>query len=323
MKQKEKKSGSVFMAFAGGRESNDNVGFAKYMGIGTFKVIAVNPTKSEIESIYNRDLEKEPDYTSIEEKTDIKQIRVEFIVQTIPEKNNGIELITKVPFFLKNEARVNKDGTKVQVINKYGETTWIAIEDAKNNVIPTNVSGWFTGPYRPACVGEEELTSFLKIYMNIPNKSYKKKDGTVVFLENLSDAEARLDNIANYFSGNVKEIKELVKMQPNNKVQLVIGVKTTDDNKQYQDVFGKMPLRSNLTDFSKVATAIKDAKENGLYGKTEFSVTPLAEYKVEATSFSGTTSTNTAGATPSVKPNFSTFFPTAGAAGGDGEDLPF
>ena len=324
--EKNKKSGNVFFAFGGGRESSDGVVFPKYIGVGSFKVLAVNPSKDEAEAIYGRELEKEPEYTSTDEKTGTAQIRIEFIVQTIPEKNNGIELITKVPFFLKNEARMNKDNTKVQVINKYGETTWVTIEDAQNKVVPESVASWFEGPYRPACVGEEELTSFLKIYMNIPNKSYKKKNGEVVVLENLSDAEARLDNIVSYFTGNVREVKELVKIQPNNRVQLVIGVKTTDDNKQYQDVFTKMPMRSNLTDYSKVDAAIKEAKDNGMYSKTEFSIAPLAEYKVEATSFSGTGAPASAAA-PVVKPNFGAFFggstPTPGAGGAGSEDTPF
>lgn len=324
MKQIEERSGSVFMAFAAGKESTDGVVFPKYVGVGMFKILAVNPSKSEAEVIYGRDLEKEIEYTSKDEKTGVPQVRLDFIIQTIPEKNNGIELLSKVSFFLKNEARMNKDNTKVQVINKYGETTWVGMEDAQKGLVPTNVAGWFEGPYRPACVGEEELTSFLKIYMNIPGKSYRKKNGDVVVLENLSDAEARLDNIVTYFSGNVNEIKQLVKLQPNNRIQLAVGVKTTDDNKQYQDVFTKMPMRSNLTDYSKLDAAIKDAKDNGMYSKTDFSIAPLTEYKVESTTFSGTAAPQ---ATAAPKPNFASFFggaPAAPVASGSGsEDVPF
>lgn len=325
MKEEKGKNGSVFMAFASGRESTDGVVFPKYMGVGTFKVLAVNPSKAEAESLYGRELEKEPEYTSKDEKTGVDQIRLEFVIATVPEKNNGIELTSKVAFFLKNEARMNKDNTKVQVINKYGETTWVSIEDAQNKVVPQSVASWFEGPYRPACVGEEELTSFLKIYMNIPNKSYRKKSGEVVVLENLADAEARLDNIGTYFTGNVKEVKDLIKIQPDNRIQLAVGVKTTDDNKQYQDIFTKMPMRSNLTDFSKLDAEIKSAKDAGAYSKTEFSIAPLAEYKVEATSFGAAgTAAPQAPATP--KPNFGAFFgaPAAPGVGGAGsEDAPF
>lgn len=324
----DERNGVVFMAFAAGRESQDNVVFPKYIGVGMFNVISVNPTKAEAEVIYGRDIENEIVYTSKDEKTDVAQVRLDFIVKTIPEKNDGIELLSKISFFLKNEPRLNRDGDKIEVINKYGETTWVTIEQAQAglNEVPANVSGWFEGPYRPVCVGESDLTSFLKIYMSIPGKSYKKKSGEIVYLENPADAEARLDNIMTYFSGNVREIQQLVKLQPNNKVQLAIGVKTTDDNKQYQDCFTKMPMRSNLKDFSKLDAAIKDAKDNGAYSHTEFSIKPLAEYSVEATSF-----TNTPVA-PKAAPVFANFFgaapavvapPVVEAPKGLGEDVPF
>ena len=309
MKEQER-SGSVFMAFASGKESTDGIVFPKYIGVGVFNVVAVNPSKEEMEAIYGRDIEKEPEYTSKDEETNVAQVRIDFIVKTVPEKNNGIELLSKISFFLKDEARLNKEKTKIQVINKYGETAWVTIEQlqAGKYEVPETMS-WFEGPYRPTCAGEAELTDFLKIYMNIPGKSYKKKNGEIVMLENLADAEARLDNITTYFTGNVREIKELVKLQPNNKVQLAIGVKTTDDNKQYQDCFTRMPLRNSVTDYSKLDAAIKEAKTNGAYANTEFSIKPLKEYVVDATSFSGT---NVPAGAPAPA-NFASFFGGAAA----------
>lgn len=344
--KEDEKVGTVMMAFGQGRESSDAPVFKKYIGIGQFKIVAVNPSKEELEKIYSRDVEKEPDYTSVDEETQTKQIRLEFVVTTVPEKNNGIEFTTRVPFFLKEEIRTNKDKTKVQVINCYGETTWIDVESAKQGLIPTSVAGWFVGPYRPAYVGEEDLTNFLKSYMNIPNKSYKKKDGTIVYLDNMSDAEARLDNIGTYFTGNVREIKELIKIQPDNRIQLPIGIKTSDDGKQYQDVYTKMILRSNTTDYTKLGTEIEASKAAGLYSKSEFSLKPLQEYVVEATSFQPAQSTSAPKINmptinmPGSKPvatgapvpangsaNFGGFFGgnagTAPSAPAAGDDLPF
>ena len=297
------------MAFASGKVSTDAVVFPKYIGIGTFQVVALNPTKAEAEKLYGRELEKEPEYTSVDEKTGIKQVRLDFIIKTVPEKNNGIELLSKISYFLKQQPRITLNGLKVQVINEYGEATWVTTEQlaAGLNEIPEGVASWFEGPYREAVTGEEELTSFLKIYLNIPGKSFKKKDGTVVYLENPEDAKARLENINNYFSGNVKEISDIIKMQPDNKIQLPIGVKTTDDNKQYQDCFTKMPLRSNTTNYSKLDAEIQSAKAAGSYSHTEFSMEPLHEYVVAPTSFAAA-SPSTPVAPVAAPAAFATFF---------------
>lgn len=301
------------MAFAAGKASTDAVVFPKYMGIGTFQVVALNPTKAEAEKLYGRELEKEPEYTSVDEKTGVKQVRLDFIIKTIPEKNNGIELLSKISYFLKQQPRITLNGLKVQVINEYGEATWVTTQQlaAGLSEIPEGVASWFEGPYREAITGEEELTSFLKIYLNVPGKSFKKKDGTVVYLENPEDAKARLENINTYFSGNIKEISDIIKMQPENRIQLAIGVKTTDDNKQYQDCFTKMPLRSNATNYSKLDAEIKSAKTAGSYSHTEFSMEPLHEYVVAPTTFA------TAGTAAPIAPApaaFATFFGSGTAA---------
>lgn len=278
-------SNKVFMAFGQGKESNESgAGFAKYIGVGAFNVLAVNPTKEELSKIYGSNIEKDIEYLSKDEETGADQVRIDFIVASNTEKNNGIDLKTKVAFFLKNAPRMNALGTKVQVINAYGETTWVDLDLAKKGELPEN-QAWFEKPYRPAFIGEDELTSFLKVFLNIPAKSWKDKNGNVKTIENKSDAEARLEGIANYFKGNVKELKEILKFQPDNLVKMAVGVKTTDDNKEYQAVYTKMFLKNNVKDYSKLDAAIKDSQANGAFKNTTFNVGELKEYTVEATTF--------------------------------------
>ena len=40
------------MAFGKGQESKEGSNFPKYVGVGSFKVIDVNPTKEKLEAIY-------------------------------------------------------------------------------------------------------------------------------------------------------------------------------------------------------------------------------------------------------------------------------
>ena len=280
-------SKKVFMAFGQGKESSEGgVAFPKYVGVGAFNVVAVNPTKEELEKIYNTTLERDIEYVGKDDKG-IDQVRLDFIVCTNPEKNNGIDLKTKVAFFLKNAPKMNAAGTKVQVINAYGETTWVDLELAKKGELPEN-QAWFETPYRPAYIGEEELTSFLKVFLNIPVKAWKDKNGNIKTIENKSDAEARLEGIPNYFKGNVKELKEIIKFQPDNLVKMAVGVKTTEDNKEYQAIYTKMFVKNNVKDYSKLDAAIKDSQTNGAYANTVFNTGELKEYVVTPTDFNST-----------------------------------
>lgn len=289
------KTNKLFMAFATGKESTEGVAVKRYIGVAPVYVLAVNPNKAELEKLYDTELENAPEYVGEAEigqegnKKKVPQVRLDFIVQTDPEKCNGIEMKTKVSFFIKKEWRYNRDETKVQVINKYGETTWLPIENAKNGTVPENLSWFEAADFRPAFIGEEELTAFIKAYLNIPNKSYRKKDGTVVELKDKSEAEARLDKIADYFKGDFSELRNVIALQPKNKVKCMFGVRTTDENKQYQAVYTQKFLKNNVTDYSKLDEELQERKANGAYPDTEFSICDLKEYSVEATEFATTT----------------------------------
>jgi hypothetical protein len=283
------------MAFAKGKESSEGGNAKRYIGAASVFVISLNPTKTQLESIYNTKIEKDPEYlgTSVlykdtPEETEVAQIRLDFLIKTDPEKNNGIELISKLPFFLKNAPRFNKDKTKVQVIDKYGVTAWATIEEAKAHAIPQYAHGPanIDSGYRAAFIGEEDLINFLKAFLVIPMKEYTDKNGVKHTLENISDAEAGLEHIAAYFKGDVSELKGIIGLQPKNKVQVLFGVKTTEENKIYQDVFIKKILRNSVSDFAKLDEEVQNSKNAGAYPNTEFKCIPLQEYSLEATSFS-------------------------------------
>lgn len=281
-------SSKVFMAFASGTESTESIAVKRYIGIAPVFVKALNPTKEELSEIYGTTIEKDIEYTGTRDSNgkEVPFIRLDFIVETDAERCDGIEMKTKVTYFLSKEFRYNSDRTKVMVINKYGETTWLTLEDAKNGNIPSNLSWFDPAEMRPAYVGEEELTLFLKSYLGIPNKSYRDNQGVVHEIPNKSDAEARLDNINEYFNGNISELKAILKLQPNNKVKFAFGVKTTDDNKMYQDVYIQKPLKNGVTNYTNLEKDITARQQNGGYPNTVFEICPLREYSLEPTTFS-------------------------------------
>lgn len=282
---------AVFMAFAKGKESIDNAAPKRYTGIAPVYVVAVNPTKAQIETIVGYTPNEEPVYVG-ETEVDGRKVanaRISFYLKPDAEKVNMEVAPINMSLFIRNEYRYNGDKTKVQVIDKYGRTAWVTIEQAKAHEIPmySNGPARIDAGYRPAYVGEEDLVAFLKTYLGIPNVDvYNSNTGTWSTHENPEDCEAGLEKIADYFKGNFSELKDIIALQPNNKVKALFGVRTTDDGKQYQAVYPKV-LRANATDTSiaKLDAEIQERKNNGALQTTEFTFGPFKEYSVEPTTF--------------------------------------
>ena len=278
------------MAIAKGKESTEATGYKRYIGVGAAFVKAVNPNKKEMEALYGREQENEPEYVGTVERDgkDIPNVRISFITNPDPEKY-GEGILIPHTYFLRREYRYNSDKTKVQVIDKYGRTAWVTIEQAKNHEIPmySNGPANLDKDYRPAYVGEEELTQFLINYLNIPNvMKYDRANNKWYLVDNPQDSECRLDEIEKYFKGDFTELRSAIALQPTNKVKILYGVRTSDDNKQYQTTYTRMTLKNSVTDYSKLDADVMEMKSRSTstsVAQTEYRVDDFQEYKVEAT----------------------------------------
>ena len=276
-----------FLAIGKTQESTEAQGFKKYVGVASSFVVAFNPTKKELESIYGHELANDPEY--VVDTDNGKEARLTFIVKTDPAVNNGVEMINRVMFTLRNAPAYNRDQTKVQVIDKYGNTTWADTEVAKAGGKILTKSGKdakIAAGYRMACVGEADLIGFLKAYLCVGG-AFNYINDSWVLKDNADDFLFGLEHIKDYFSGNFSEIKEALALQPNNKVKLLYGVCTTDDGKQYQAVATRngMVLHNSAgsSAISRLAKDLANAKAAGSFSNTEFAVQELAEYAVAAT----------------------------------------
>lgn len=283
------------MAFGQGQVSSEGGIVKRYIGVASVFVLGVNPLKEELEKFYGRTLDNAPEYLGETEVGDTKvpQARLDFIVKADPEKyldehNQPLNFVSKVSLFIRRAYRYNKDNTKVQVIDKYGRTAWVTVEQAKAHEVPV----YSNGPanidknYRPAYIGEEELIKFLIAYLNIPS-CQRYVDGKWVMndADKLSDSEASLEHIEDYFKGDFSELKTIIGYQPNNKLKVLFGVRNTDDNKQYQTVYTRMFLKNGVSDYSKLDKDVKETQNSGALSTSEFDCTELHEYVVESTNF--------------------------------------
>lgn len=276
------------MAVKVGKESVEG-SFKMYKGMAAFNIVAVNPTKAELEALTGRELENEPEYVG---KTDEgkEQVRVVFYGKTAPEAklNNGIELLVPISFMLTKDYKVGQNSGKYQIIDKFGRTAWATKEEVQSKSIPQYSSGPanISADYRLAWQGEEFLVDFLIQWLNIPGPAVYK-DKVWVMKENTDDSEVSLD-MAALFKGDVKELKELVTLAAAYIVKGAVGIRTVDNEngtRQYQAVFTRKFAKNAITDYSKIDAAITEFQNAGGAPSTGFSTQPLHENVVEATTF--------------------------------------
>ena len=276
------------MAIKIGKQSEEGV-FKFYKGIAAVKVLAVNPNKAELEKITGRTYDEEPVYAGKDDNGN-DTMRITFYTKTDAEAkvNNGIELTIPVSFTLVKTRRVGQQSGKIQVIDKFGRTAWVTPAELEAKAVPMYASGPanIAPDYRPAVVGEEFLINFLIKWLNIPAPA-NYKDGKWIMKDNTEDSEVSI-NLAKVFAGDVSELAEVVNMAREYLVKGAVGIRTTDDGKQFQAMFIRDFAKNAVTDYSKLDAAIAEFQRNGGAPNTVFDVNPLHENVVESTQFAPT-----------------------------------
>lgn len=302
------------MAIARGKESKE-VKVILHEGIAALGVLAVNPTRAELNNIYrsNNGSTEEPKYVGTTtaknykgEDVTVPQVRISFITRTDTSiaRNNNIDAIFPINFFLTKEYNYsNKNGVlKVQVIDKYGRTGWVTSEELKAGAIPeytikngpnagTTMKANLAQGYRRCYIGEENLVKFLIALINIDRPDeWNESAHTYVMKTNpaeLEQSECMLSDIEKYFNGNVKELKDAINFQPNNRVAMGIGVRTAKDGKQYQCAYLNMPGKLGDTRFAeRLAKQLEEDAKFGRHPSEHYCTENLREYTVSATDYS-------------------------------------
>lgn len=275
----------VFFAQIGKVRGTDGVvsdgqqrNFHLYKGIATCKLLAVNPSKEEMGVLFGRKVDKEYDY--FKKIGENPCCTLNFIFNTIPEDCDGVDLRFSVMYNLVGVPRYTNDKQKIMVINQFGGTAWLPIDNVKNKTLPDNMK-WFEGDFKPCFNGEDDLVALFKAVLNIPDKSFIDNSGNRQQIENISDAVLMLDDIKNYFNGNIQEIHQLVKLSKDQRFKLLLGVRTTDDNKQYQTIFKELPMRIGTRSTNYLNKKLQEAFSAGKYSNVDFGEQPFELIKLE------------------------------------------
>ena len=304
MRRKKEKALVVNMAFGQGSESVEGSSYNLYTGVAPFHLLAVNPGVEQLKEWFpTRDYTQKPPNYIYNKEGEAKGVFITFYLKAntehkemkaMVEADPNFNFITRYSILLKKELYYNKDKTKVQVINAYGDTGWPSIEELKDKTLPDYMirNNYIMEGMRPAYVGEEDLIKFLKTYINIPNcKTYDKGTGTWTNKTG-EDLKASLagfstQDLDKLIDGDMSPIRNAIKYQPKNQIKVLCGVRTTSDNKEFQDVLTRYPMKLGVTDYSRLDKELSALRDAGSYDNTNFGEYPFTfqKYKVTPTAF--------------------------------------
>lgn len=271
------------MSFGTAQQAGDGYASKLYTGVENFKVVGVCPNHEQLKQIYG-DNAKEDTYVLTSQEGE-PQLKIVMYLDNQAEESED-EIKTKMTFFVTKKVRKTNDGLKTQYINAYGKTAWIPDgtklpENGTYDIVGENGTYAFeTKNARPALSGEENLIGMLRNLLNLPSlpKAEKPED---------SESYFSIEDWNVMFSGNFNTLREVILNSPN-KIGVLLGVKTVDDGKMYQDVFNRHTLRQWSKESRKFDYLRKDVvntKQNGGYPNTEFGAPDyvLREYAADAT----------------------------------------
>jgi hypothetical protein len=244
-----------------GNDSSVNTVHERINKIGPIllKVLAINPTLSELNNTLGYKSEKEPEYLS-EGEGGVKKCRLDIYVQGKDEPTYK----SKITIFLEDKQMKAKSGN-FGIMNNYlqgyfgDNVVWKASIEEAIAMTGKNGNTWFKADgARIAFQGEGDLYKFI---MNWSNTDTMKEDCV------LEDTKA-------LFKGNFKELQGLVKLLANNYFWGMAEVTEKGYQQVNNKVFGKPLSKQFVVDFAKFA---KEQKEAGYALKNAWA-TEFKEY---------------------------------------------
>ncbi len=281
------------IGFGASQEASETPAVKYWTGVENFKVVAVNPSKEELEAIYGRELNFTPEYlgeTEVEDgdgKRTVPQYRVDFYLS-----NEDNSITTKAQFYIADTHHLSQSG-KYKVINSFGKTTWLTKEEVTTKSLPQNMQWYNTSGLKVAKRGEDHLIDFLVNLLNLPYKIEELGDP--------SEAYASISNEqwAKIFQGDLALFRSIIE-NTGNSIGVLLGVKTKADGKLVQTIYNRKTLRfytKNANRVDKYKWLQKDLQQStaaGAFGNVDFGVSretaegsyELREFVVGATSIS-------------------------------------
>ena len=207
----------------------------KYIGVASINVLAVNPNNATLR-MYGWQIPEdadEPKYVTTNNDGK-KSARVRFLVQLNELKDKPV---IPLDFWIQPDFRFTSDPekSKCQIIDAFGRTAYATKQEYKEHAIPRYANGLasISSDYKACHVGEENLVKFIMKLLNVtPLKMFVKASNQ--WVDSKNPGRLTIDDWGALCNGDVSEINGYLKLQPDNRVKVILGIKTSDDNKTYQ-----------------------------------------------------------------------------------------
>lgn len=237
------------MAVQGKTRENKEFVRELYVGLTSVKVVAVNPSREELNKLLGKEAspEDKPIVYLGSDQEGNDRLRLTFWLKE--EKGDKYFVHS---FNLTNKERKNKNGDKVQIINQTCGTTWVPYvmkgDEPTDKINDSLVPEWFKNfttkdneikgakKYRKALAGEEELGILLRSWL-----------GRLDFMD--PETEVMIDT-KKLFKENYKELRDLISLNEtfefaadglDTPFVILLGVREDekDPTKKYQQIWAK------------------------------------------------------------------------------------
>ena len=279
--------------------SGDFLDIKKFIGVASVTVLAVNPTNTVLRK-WGWDIQDgtdEPKYSYLRQKEDgtwEKYARIRFLLRI-----NDLEDKPVIPYdiWIRPDFSIGKNTGKCRVIDSFGRCAWASKEDVKAKRIPQYSSGPadISEDYKGCHPGQEKLIAFLHKYLNItPLQVFSKEKNT--WVPSKAPGRITIDDWNALCDGDAHEIAEYLSLQPDNRVKVILGIRTTEDNKTFQTILDEcdgtkkscfigngMSPDKQTGEYALARKRIDEYFDNNENTDCSFSALPVREYKEAAT----------------------------------------
>jgi len=234
----------------------------RFTGMCSFQVAALNPTLEELKSMGVTYIQNEPSYTT--DKDGVQGLKLDiWLKNSIGEnytdtdgsvKNSG-PLFRKFTIFIDNALAKSSTG-KFRALNNLLQNSYVVdLETLINN----EKMHWFSKGHdlRLAKTGEIETLTFFQKLLNLKT-GYKEETG---------DEVKFTTPWSKIVSGDLKELKGYITEanKVGNGLRFLLGIKVTEDNKKYDDIYNKYYQSSKNTKTTYMEKALVEQEFNSDY----------------------------------------------------------
>lgn len=224
--------------------TEEYVDIKKYVGVGSVSIVAINPNNAKLREFgwSIADDAAEPSYAFNKEQNASGRVRFLVRLEELEAKP-----VVAMDFFIRPEIRMTgKEGDperKCQILDSYGNSAYATKAEFTSHKIPQYANGpaKIASNYKACHIGEADLVQFLIKFLNItPLQRFDRVKN--VWVDNKNPGELTIDAWDKLCAGDISEIAEYIACRPDNRVKVIFGVRSTEDNRSYQTFLSTMFL---------------------------------------------------------------------------------